>query len=88
MCALSLPIYAQPTYWMSARVEMGYGKAYISQNIKFEKATIIKNSTSVGLKFKLFKEAEYKAFYLLEKPKKNNWSCEHFLGASLNFKFK
>ena len=79
---------AQPKFWISNKVEIGYDNLFITEQVTFEKGTFSKNSTGLGLKFKISKTIGYKTFYLLQKSKKFKWANDHFLGVTLNLKLQ
>jgi len=85
---LSVSVQAKPKFWVSNRIEAGYDKLYIGESITFQEGVFTKSALAFGLRFKISHEAKYKAFYLLENTKENKWQNSHFLGASLNFKFR
>ena len=85
---LPLAISAQPKLWFSNKIEVGYGKLFIAEQVTLEEGVFTKNSVGLGLKFKVSKSVGYKTFYLLQNSKKYNWAREHFLGAALSLKLQ
>ena len=79
--------HSQNKFWFSNKVEVGYGKAFISEQISFKGGTFIKNTVGIGLKLKASKKVSYQTHYLLENAEKNNWCLSYFVGARLSFKF-
>tara|TARA_R100001443_G_scaffold110016_1_gene121701 strand:- start:143 stop:433 length:291 start_codon:yes stop_codon:yes gene_type:complete len=79
---------AEPAFWISNKVEAGYGKIFLGEKITIERGMLVKNSISTGLKFKILKNIEYRMFYLLENSKRNSWLACHFAGTSLSMKFQ
>jgi hypothetical protein len=84
----SFPVFAQDNFWVSNKLEVGYNKAFISNQATFNYNEFTKNSLAAGLKFKLNDNANLKTFYLLENILKNNWKNNHFLGIKLNLKLQ
>ena len=86
---LSIPglCHSQNKFWLSNKVEVGYGKAFISEQVSFKEGRFIKNTIGLGLKLKISKKVKYQTHYLLENAEKNNWRLAHFIGARFNFKF-
>jgi len=81
-----LSALGNPKFWFSNKVEAGYEKIYISEQVTFEDGVFIKNATGLGFRFKMSKKIGYKTFYILENCKKNDWKMYHFIGISLSLK--
>ena len=79
--------HPQNKFWFSNKVEVGYGKAFISEQISFKEGVLIKNAVGLGLKLKVSKKVSYQTHYLLENAEKKNWRLAHILGARFSFKF-
>ncbi len=79
--------HSQNKFWFSNKVEVGYGKVFISEQVSFKEGRFIKNNIGLGLKLKVSKKANYQTHYLLENAEKNNWRLVHIIGARFNFKF-
>lgn len=79
--------HPQNKFWFSNKVEVGYGKAFISEQVSFKEGVFTKNTIGLGLKLKVSKKVSYQTHYLLENAEKNNWSLAHILGARFSFKF-
>ena len=80
--------HANDKFWISNKIEMGYNKVYVSEQVTFKGGEFIKNSLSSGLRFEITKQAMLKTFYLLEHAAKNNWKNDHFVGAKFQFKLQ
>ena len=78
---------AEPKFWLSNKIEAGYGKVVISEQITFKEQSITKNTIGVGLKFKLSENVKYETNYFIENSRKNKWATAHILGAKFSFKF-
>jgi len=74
---------AKDKFWISNKIEIGYGKIFLSEQFSFDK-----NSFGLGLKFKLSDKIKYKTFYLLENARNNNWKNNHFLGIGFDLKLQ
>jgi len=85
---LPAPTFAQDKFWISNKVEVGYGNIFLSEHVHFEKNEFIKSNTAMGLKLKLSDSIKCKIFYLLENAQNNKWKKNHFLGMSLNLKLQ
>ena len=79
--------HSQNKFWFSNKVEVGYGKVFISEQVSFKKGLFTKNTVGLGLKLKVSKKVSYQTHYLLENTEKNNWHLAHILGARFSFKF-
>jgi len=79
--------YSQDKLWFSNKIEVGYGKVFVSEQISFKSGIFIKNTVGLGLKFKISKKATYQTLYLLENSEKNHWRPRHHLGARFRLKF-
>jgi hypothetical protein len=79
--------HTQNKFWFSNKVEVGYGKAFISEQVSFKEGVFTKNTFGLGLKLKVSKKVSYQTHYLLENAEKNNWSLAHIIGARFSFKF-
>ncbi|MDB4348889.1 hypothetical protein OAA64_01040 [bacterium] len=79
--------HSQNKFWFSNKVEVGYGKAFISDQVSFKEGVFVKNTFGLGLKVKVSKKVSYQTHYLLENAEKNNWRLAHVIGARFNFKF-
>ena len=78
----------QSKLWISNKIEAGYDKVFISNQVRFERNEIVRNSLASGLRFKVSDTTNFKTFYLLEHAQKNNWNPNHFLGAQLELKLQ
>jgi hypothetical protein len=87
---LLFPSFAksQDKLWFSNKIEAGYGKIFISEAITFKNGLLTKNAFGAGLKFKITDKVKYKTFYLLENKRRNNWTNDHLLGVTFEFKLK
>ena len=88
MLLLSLPVAAKDKLWISNKLEIGYDKIFISNQVRFDRDEFTRNSLATGLRFKVSDTANFKTFYLLENARKNNWDHNHFLGAQFEFKLQ
>ena len=79
--------HSQNKFWFSNKVEVGYEKVFISEQVSFKEGVFVKNTVGLGLKLKVFKKVNYQTHYLLENAKKNNWRLTHIIGARFSFKF-
>ncbi len=84
----AFPAMAQDKFWISNKIEVGYSKTFISNQIKFNQDEFIKNDFAVGLKFKLTDTSIIRTHYLLENSLRNAWKNNHFLGIKLNIKLQ
>jgi len=85
---LPLAISAQPKLWFSNKIEVGYGKVFIAEQVTLERGVFTKNSVGLGLRFKVSKSVGYKTFYLLQNSKKYKWASEYFLRAALSLQLQ
>ena len=85
---LSLPAVAKDKLWISNKLEIGYNKVFISEQVRFNRNEFTRNSLAMGLRFKVSDTTNFKTFYLLENALKNNWDHNHFLGAQFEFKLQ
>ncbi len=79
---------AKDKFWISNKLEIGYDKAFISNQLTFDREQFVKNSAAIGLKNKLDKNVSIKTFYLLENAIKHDWKRNHILGIQFDFKLK
>ena len=85
---LPLPSAAKDKFWISNKIEIGYDKVFLSEQIAFKSNEFSKNGIAIGLKFKLSKKVKYKTFYLLENTRNNDWKNNHFLGVNFDIKLQ
>ena len=76
----------QDKFWVSNKLEVGYDKTFISNQVTFNRDEFTKNGLAAGLKFKVADNINLKTFYLLENSLKNNWKNDHFIGIKLDLK--
>tara|TARA_B100000700_G_C14819942_1_gene749375 strand:- start:97 stop:387 length:291 start_codon:yes stop_codon:yes gene_type:complete len=79
---------AQPKFWFSNKVEIGYDKAFMSEKVTFKEGALTKSAFSSGLKFKISDNVGYKIFYQLQNSEKDAWANNHFLGTKISFKLQ
>lgn len=79
---------AQPKFWFSNKVEIGYDKAFMSEKVTFKEGVLTKSAFSSGLKFKISDNVGYKIFYQLQNSEKDAWANNHFLGTKISFKLQ
>ena len=48
--------HSQNKFWFSNKVEVGYGKAFISEQVSFKEGVFVKNTVGLGLKLKVSKK--------------------------------
>jgi len=84
----SVQAFAKEKFYISNKLEVGYGKAFVSNQVNFDGEEFLKNSLTAGFKFKISDTAGFKTFYLLENTLNNSWVNNHFLGAQLELKIK
>jgi len=85
---LSSSASAKGKFWLSNKLEVGYDKVFISNQVRFDRDELTRNSLASGLRFKVSDTTTFKTFYLLENALKNNWKNNHFLGAQIQFKLQ
>jgi len=85
---LSSSAVAKDKLWISNKLEIGYGKIFISEQVRFDRNEFTRNRIASGLRFKISDTATFKTFYLLENALKNDWKNNHFLGTKLEFKLQ
>jgi hypothetical protein len=90
---LFLLLFTQPTFargklWVSNKLEIGYDKVFVSNQVTFDSDKFTKNGFAAGLKIKLSDDTSLKAFYLLENAFKDNWKNNHFLGIKFDLKLQ
>jgi len=85
---LSSVALAKDKFWVSNKLEVGYGKIFISDQIRLDNNESIRNSLAIGTRFKVSDAAAFKTFYLLEKASKDDWKNNHFLGAKFELKLR
>ena len=78
---------ADDKVWFSNKTEIGYGKLFIAEQVKFEEGAFISNTVFIGTKFKPYDPVKLQTFYSLEQSKKGDWQPKHSLGFRLDFKF-
>ena len=79
--------HSQNNFWLSNKIEVGYGKIFISEQVSFRDGVLEKNTIGLGLKIKVSKKVNCQTHYLLENSKNNKWSLAHAFIARFNFKF-
>jgi len=79
---------AKDKFWISNKIEIGYDKVFLSEQVAFKSNEFSKNGIAIGLKFKLSEKVKYKTFYLLENARNNNWKNNHFLGVGFDIKLQ
>jgi len=82
------PAFAKGGFWVSNKLEVGYNKAFVSNQVTFNRDEFTKNGFATGLKFKLNDSTNLKTFYLLENAFKDNWKNNHFVGIKLDLKLQ
>ena len=85
---LSSTAVAKDKFWVSNKIEVGYDKIFISDQVRFDRNEFTRNSLAMGLRFKVSGTTNFKTFYLLENARDHNWDHNHFLGAQFEFKFQ
>ena len=85
---ISPSVSAQSKFWVSNKIEVGYDKIFISDQVTYSLGKFTKNGFATGLKFKLSNNTKLKTFYLLENTANNNWKNNHFLGIKLDLKLR
>ena len=88
LALMTPPAMARGKFWISNKLEVGYNKAFISNQVRFDRNEFIRNSLAAGLRFKVSNTTNFKTFYLLENARKNNWNHNHFLGAQFELKLQ
>ena len=73
-------------FWFSNKVEVGYNKIFISNQVRFDRDEFTKNSLAAGFRFKVSNTTSFKTFYLLENSLKEDWHAHHFLCGQLELK--
>tara|TARA_B100001250_G_C19766180_1_gene774869 strand:- start:964 stop:1263 length:300 start_codon:yes stop_codon:yes gene_type:complete len=81
-------VKADDKVWFSNKTEVGYGKLFIAEQVKFEEGTFVNNTVFIGAKFKPYDSVKLNTFYSFEQDKKSDWQTKHSLGLRLDFKFK
>ena len=84
----SSPAMASGKFWISNKLEIGYNKTFVSNQVSFNRDEFTKNGFAAGLKFKLNDITNLKTFYLLENSLENDWKNNHFLGIKFDFKLQ
>ena len=84
---ITSPSNAEPKFWLSNKIEAGYGKVVISEQVTFKDQSVTKNTIGIGLKLKLSDNVKYETNYFLENSRKNKWATAHIFGAKFSFKF-
>ena len=79
---------AKDKFWVSNKIEIGYDKVFLSDQVRFDRSEFTRNSLAMGLRFKASDTTNFKTFYLLENARKHNWDHNHFLGAQFELKFQ
>lgn len=88
LLVLTQPVDANGRFWISNKLEVGYDKAFVSNQIRFDRDEVTRNSLASGLRFRVSDTTTFKAFYLLENVRKHSWKSDHFLGAQFEFKLQ
>jgi hypothetical protein len=82
------PAFANDKFWISNRLEVGYDKVFVSNQVRFDRDEFTRNRLAAGLRFKISDITSFKTFYLLENARKNNWDANHFLAAQFELKLQ
>ena len=85
---LSSESIAKDKFWVSNKLEVGYDKVFVSNQVTFDRDEFIKNKLAMGLKFRVSDSINFKTFYLLENEADRAWKNNHFLGVTLNLKLQ
>ena len=88
MLLLSSSVAAKDKFWISNKIEIGYDKVFVSEQVSFNRNEFIRNSLSTGIRVKLNDNTNLRTFYRLENASKHAWKNDHIVGLQLNLKLQ